>query len=217
MQEFSFRGIAPTNLNEANQHGEYRLSGTYTNAPINSDLYGILIVYESRGSTWTPSEEASSGASWIWQEIRTTNGAIYVRHAVNLSTSWSIWKQIEKEELDWKTATLAANISEGSGLGGTKGIKYKKVGNHVYVKGSIKCTWDGTNSLLLTTLPSDYRPTGYNLYFFQPLGGNNIARTYISSAGQIYLEWIKALSDGSSKTSENAWVEINMDFFTDLT
>lgn len=89
-KSLKFNNMAPSDLNNARTFGVYKLAGTYTNAPTSSAIYGILIVYESNGETWTPSE-GLGGDSWIWQEIRMTNGDTYRRYAANTSSSWSNW------------------------------------------------------------------------------------------------------------------------------
>lgn len=54
----------------------------------------------------------------------------------------------------WITATLESGVEASSGgNGGFKGIRYKKIGDRVYVEGSVSVTWDGSNAISLTTLP----------------------------------------------------------------
>lgn len=91
-KSLKYMGDAPSDLNDAKTFGIYHLGSTYTNAPISEAVYGILIVYQNKGATWNP-----TGGSWIWQEIRTTSGTIYIRNAVNSSDSWSEWKQVNKK------------------------------------------------------------------------------------------------------------------------
>lgn len=79
---FQHHGDAPSDLDNAITHGSYRLTNSYTNAPYTGTIYGILLVYESLGGTWQPSNQAS----WCWQIIMTTGGTIYMRTGVNSAT-----------------------------------------------------------------------------------------------------------------------------------
>ena len=106
-KSLKYNGAAPSNLNEATTYGIYSLSGTHTSSPI-SNTYGVLIVYENRGTTWDP----SNAGSWIWQEIRTTNGEIYKRNAVNSSTGWNKWFKEPKERLLFKSSLDTGNTSD---------------------------------------------------------------------------------------------------------
>ena len=91
---FKYNGDAPTDWNNARTFGIYHVGGIdYTNSPYDNYVYGVLIVYESYGGTWTPTEE-EAGASWIWQEFRGTNGNVFRRNAVNYSNVWSAWQQV---------------------------------------------------------------------------------------------------------------------------
>lgn len=116
------------------------------------------------------------------------------------------------EEGEWITATLNSGVkATDTGLGGFKGIRYRKIGNHVYVIGSVSTTWDGTNQRVLTTLPAGYRPK-FNHYVFCPLTSSNIARIYMASDGKVILEWVKSIANGNNITTELSWVSVNIDF-----
>ena len=154
MQEFSYRGNAPTDLNDARQFGIYHLSTstTTTNLPVTGDIYGILIVYQNKGGTWIPSESAG-GNSWIWQEIRTTTGEIFTRYATNLSTSWSQWK--EMSDSGWNALTPISPFTTNVLVP----LRYRKLNNVVYVFGFIY--YNNTTPTFGTTiaqLPQGFRP-----------------------------------------------------------
>lgn len=89
-KSLKYIGNAPTDWNDAKTFGIYHVNGTYTNAPTSSQIWGVLIVYENKGGTWTP--VTSGSGSWIWQEFRDTSGKIYRRNATNTSNSWTSWR-----------------------------------------------------------------------------------------------------------------------------
>ena len=117
-------------------------------------------------------------------------------------------------QTDWIELTPADGVTT-PGTHGNGALRYRAEGKHVYLAGSVNAAWDGTNNKLIATLPSGYRPSqGDAVHSFQVTGGNKIARIYVAPTGEIYLEWKRNLSDGSSATDDN-WLELNMDFWTD--
>lgn len=89
-------------------------------------------------------------------------------------------KALKEDTADtgWIDCELEDGITGATaGYGGPAGIQYRQIGKVVYVRGSISATYDGSNSLLLTTLPytQDYRT-----YVFDVLTGSRIARLYIN-------------------------------------
>lgn len=117
-------------------------------------------------------------------------------------------------QTNWIELTPADGVTT-PGEHGNGALRYRAEGKHVYLAGSVNVAWDGTNNKLIATLPSGYRPSqGDAVHSFQATGGNKIARIYVAPTGEIYLEWKRNLSDGSSATDNN-WLEVNMDFWTD--
>jgi hypothetical protein len=96
-----YHGIAPTDLDEADTYGIYRLGDTHTHAPLTSGNYGILLVYESRGTK----RDSSSGTSWIVQ-LALIRGIIYQRYAYN--QAFTQWEEISNK---YKPAILYENTS----------------------------------------------------------------------------------------------------------
>lgn len=117
-------------------------------------------------------------------------------------------------QTNWIELTPADGVTT-PGEHGNGALRYRAEGKHVYLAGSVNTAWDGTNIKLIATLPEGYRPSqGDAVHSFQVTGGNKIARIYVAPTGEIYLEWKRNLSDGSSATDNN-WLEVNMDFWTD--
>ena len=116
-------------------------------------------------------------------------------------------------QTNWIELTPADGVTT-PGTYGNGVLRYRAEGKHVYVAGSIIATWDGTNNKLIATLPSGYRPANGNCYFLQVRGGQNVARVFIKTSGEIYIEWVKSLYDQSNNTG-SGWFDLNMDFWTD--
>lgn len=108
----------------------------------------------------------------------------------------------------WMSIPLASGISQGT-YGGRP--QYRKMGDIVYICGGVTgITSAGTR---VGTLPTGYRPSS-NRYFFGPSQGSAVTRWYITSAGDIYLEWCRMVADGSEVYSRTWW-EFDFWFFTD--
>lgn len=110
-KSLKYIGNAPTDWNDAKTFGIYNVSGTYTNAPTSSQIGGVLIVYENRGSVWNP---GTPSGSWIWQEFRDTSGKIYRRNATNTSNSWTSWRLDEPIETVSTTSGTAIKYPNGT-------------------------------------------------------------------------------------------------------
>ena len=139
----------------------------------------------------------------------------YTRYALTLDESIDgVWTTYYvPAQTNWIELTPADGVTT-PGTYGNGVLRYRAEGKHVYVAGSINAAWDGTNNKLIATLPSGYRPANGNCYFLQVRGGQNIARVFVNTSGEIYIEWVKSLYDQSSNTG-SGWFDLNMDFWTD--
>ena len=112
-------------------------------------------------------------------------------------------------KVDWITLTPASGVTtpNDNNYGGGE-LKAGKIGSHVYIRGSVLAKSGAT----LCTLPSGYRPWDGNHYKIAPCGGARIARLYVARNGELYLEWVRNLSDGNAYTTA-VWVDCAMDFW----
>ena len=69
--------------------GLYRIAGQYSNAPISSTFYGVVMILTNDGGIWRKTDNSS----WLWQIVFTTGGAIYQRLGIN-GTAPESWKQL---------------------------------------------------------------------------------------------------------------------------
>ena len=111
-------------------------------------------------------------------------------------------------DAEWIYPTLTNGTTPGGAGSGT--LRYKKLGNHVFIMGSVTIT-PSTSSVTIFTLPEGYRPIS-NVYKLAAMGGKRIARLYANPSGLFVLEWTVDISDGASYTNSN-WVECSMDFW----
>lgn len=110
----------------------------------------------------------------------------------------------------WKTLSLNSGISVGS-LCGTP--SYKKVGHKVYIRGGISFTAQGTNTIMVCTIPSAIKPT-HSIYKMTSLSGHRLARIGVSTGGNLFIDWVFNI-DGTACTSNIRWLDINISFWID--
>ena len=121
-----------------------------------------------------------------------------------------------RHKLDEDTGWIDLTLEEGISISSVNGInqtpQYRKVGNHVFIRGHVSVTWDGTNVIKVAQLPA--KPLK-NVYKFTTLNGASIGRIYADSLGWLVIEWIKWIPDGASQTETKAWLSLDIDYWTD--
>lgn len=110
----------------------------------------------------------------------------------------------------WKDLTLESTCTEG-GYSGTP--QYRKIGNHVYIRGSVLLTLS-SSTVTFANLPEGFRPSRF-FYKTNMAQGNCIWRQTVSDNGKMNCEWVIDTVDSTKKTSGTAWIELNIDFLTD--
>ncbi len=114
------------------------------------------------------------------------------------------------KDTGWKNLTLATGVKEGT-LCGTP--QYRKIGNHVFIRGSISFTLSDS-TFIFATLPETYRPKNI-IYRMCSTGGNRIARLGVRADGSMFIDWIFNLNGTTKFTGSITWLDINIDFFID--
>ena len=153
----------------------------------------------------------------IEQDTSGTSYESYIEPEIYVLNSNGIYEKLVKKVSDtgWLNVALSSGVNPASnGLGGAVGLQYRKIDNHVYVRGSVTFNNTGEGTITLAILPAEFRPK-LNHYRFNCLTERNIARVFISNYGGVNVEWIRSLSDGSNITGEISWLGVDMDFFTD--
>lgn len=92
--------------------------------------------------------------------------------------------------------------------------QYRKIGNHVYIRGRLATTadYDG-ESITVFKIPSKYRPSATNFRTARVVGPR-FGSVYVGSLGNLTLEWIWSLETGRV-TGALKWVDISIDYFID--
>ena len=117
----------------------------------------------------------------------------------------------------WVTVSSFSNgITQATGTSWYTTVKYRKIKNHVYIKGhvTIPSTWTGHDVWDIFTLPTGYRPANRK-YALNPMTNKNVARIIFDTDGRVILEWVASMTDGSYVSGELSWVQIDGDFLID--
>ena len=110
----------------------------------------------------------------------------------------------------WITLPLASGISaseSGRGL-----PQYRKIGNHIYIRGTVDVTVSDSK-VLVATLPSGYRPSRVE-YNLQTCNGARIAQIFVNAYGELKIDAVYNLSDGSIYNGD-LWVQVVIDYYVD--
>ena len=114
----------------------------------------------------------------------------------------------------WTTVTDLPTVVTDPAVA-TKGVRYRKIGNQVFLSGRIGLTADyAGGAVLIFTLPSGYRPT-HNTYRFSACSGARITRLFVQSGGAVRIEWIYDMGTSAVVSGAISWVDLDCDFFTD--
>lgn len=92
-------------------------------------------------------------------------------------------------------------------------VRYRKKGGVVYINGTfgLKNKTAGANKVLFT-LPDGYRMSSGFYYFVNTSSGTVMSRYILNANGQVSLEWIRKLTDGTEMTGNIVWAGIDTCF-----
>ena len=111
---------------------------------------------------------------------------------------------------EWIYPEVINGVTPGN-VGST--LRYRKIGQHVYFAGSVQITGSSTNSIIICNVPEEYRPIA-SFYKLVPVGGERLARIYMSVGGNLTLEWAINIKDASRYTTNN-WIDLTFDYWVD--
>lgn len=114
----------------------------------------------------------------------------------------------------WITISSFSNSLSQSSQSFSPTCAYRKIGNHVYIRGHVQTpsSWTGTTASTVFTIPSGYRPSTRK-YVMNAMTGARLARVFIDTNGNLTLEWTRNMSDGSAISGALTWVDIAVDYF----
>ena len=93
----------------------------------------------------------------------------------------------------------------------SQNVQYRKINNHVYIRGTIEITNFLANTQVFT-MPEGYRPN-FSEWSINAAAGSNVARVLVNKDGVLKVEYVRNLTDGALFTSDLTWVDISIDYF----
>lgn len=121
------------------------------------------------------------------------------------------WRKIIPTDTGWQTLT----IDETTGYSAsTPAPQYRRIDGHTYIRGRVIVDMDTVPSAtaVFATLPYNERPA-QNLYRLIPGEGDRMARLFVSSSGEINVNYFKTYS-GDPVTGQH-WLQLDCDFLID--
>ena len=112
----------------------------------------------------------------------------------------------------WTTLTVESGITTPS-TDGDGVLRCMRIGKHVFMRGSILAAIASGTNKLISTLPTEFRPSGV-IHWYPGCGGQNLSRAFVHTDGSITIEWNLKLSNGSAFTSQT-WFDFNFDYWID--
>ena len=157
----------------------------------------------AKGTTFTPSVDSAGNLSW------TNDGGLDNPATVNIKGD----SGDSVEDTGWLPLTLEDGITVHDGSFAVA-PQYRKIGNHVYIKGHIYTSVPSGGSKLIATMPDGFRPPIGTHYDLGECGGQRVARIYSNSGGNLAVEWVANISSSGQYTGVG-WIQIDMDYLTD--
>lgn len=194
----------PIEINRVCEYDNPEYTGTYTlNLGVDEDGEGSIIWRGVGGAFTAPFCKVGIGKDGVWfsKPLAVEVGGTGARNADDAA------KNLEGA---WVPITPTNGTTPG-GVGGA--LRYRKIGNHVYIIGTVNISASSDSSVCICTMPEGLRPL-YNTYKLVAVGSQRIGRLYITNNGNLNLEWIVTIKDGASYTKEN-WVDCTFDYWLD--
>lgn len=205
-------------LNSYKEFGVYNITSNATaqslvNRPC--DKAGVLIVSSSNG-------DAKQSGSWVYilQSYRTFDGKYeYYRLMYTGATAdeWTYNKWEARSNMFWASLGLATGVSTATVDAGRyqKGCFYRVVNeNHVYVSFNCAFTYSGSSIKISgSQIPSPYRPLR-TINAYCPTNGRAMARVYVDTSGNVYLDHVQKITDSSDTSSYSVtWIDGYIDYW----
>lgn len=166
----------------------------------NQNVYNALL--EIGNGT---ADDARSNAFVVYSNGRAELGADPTT-AMGVATKQYVDNAISATDTGW------VNLTPSTGTWSY--LKCRRIGNIVYVRGyATSFSYSGT-ATVLTTLPTQFRPTDI-IYVYGFLAGRRMSRWYITDAGNLGIDWAANISDGSVYTDNATWHEFNTTYMVD--
>lgn len=158
----------------------------------------------AKGTTFTPSVDSAGNLSW------TNDGGLNNPATVNIKGEKGD-SGATVTDSGWQVLTLQSGV-DAADTSFAVTPQYRKIGNHVFVKGHVKCSVP-SGGTLIGVLPEAYRLPHGTHYDIGECGGQRVSRIYADADGNLKCEWIQNIAGGAF--TNETWIQIDMDYLTD--
>lgn len=157
-----------------------------------TQLHTSAFDYDGIAIEWTDVQASSLPYGYVSATLRTTD-----------DTGWIA------------VSSFLNSFSQASTAWESK-CKYRKIGNHVYLKGCVKTpsSWTGSTPTTVLQLPDGYRPKT-RVYKLTSATGGRVVRFFADTDGKVMIDWTLNISDGSFASGELSWIQLDIDFLID--
>lgn len=206
-------------LNNYKEFGVYNIASntvaeTLLNCP--SAQAGTLIVSSANGS-------GKNSGEWIYilQKYTTIDGKYEFYRLVYTSATAEEWlynKWEARSNKFWEGLGLSDSVSASeinNGRYKSDDCYYRVVDeNHVYV--AFNCAFTYNNQTIMVSknpIPKKYRPTR-SVYAICATGGRAVARVFVTSSGNVGIDWIQLLPSAEATASSTVyWIDGYIDYW----
>ena len=158
----------------------------------------------AQGVTFTPSVDSAGNLSW------TNNGGLDNPETVNIKGEKGD-SGASVTDTGWQVLTLSDGVTAADTSFAVT-PQYRKIGNHVFIKGHAKCSVP-SGGTLIGVLPEGYRLPHGTHYDIGECGGTRVSRIYADAGGNLKCEWIQNIAGGAF--TNETWIQIEMDYLVD--
>ena len=218
-------GKAKVSISNSDDLNSFKTFGVYavTQNDKAEEIKNIPVPYAGRliVSSGNGSGQQSGAYTYILQEYITHNGRYYCYRELYTTDDESDWHfndWVIRGAGDWIDLGFSNDVStSNSSIGRAENGKccYRVVdGNHVYV--AFNCAFNYANAQLQVNsnaIPSKYRPDN-TVTAICAIGGRAVARINVNSSGNILVEWIQSIQNGTKTESGTvSWVDGYIDYW----
>ena len=156
-------------------------------------------IYPQQNGNWSSSNTYKKG------QLATYLGKLYRnKTATNTSTTPS------SDTTNWENITFYDSVYDTGWINitATKGtwsiLRYRVIGKTVHIEGnasSFKWSGSGGDSIKDSAIPSEYCPPNWSRHFIVRTSGSRLCNFYVTTAGNIGVDYIINVSNGSNYTT----------------
>lgn len=172
-----------------------------------ADQFYSTVQNRDVGTEFTLIDFNASGKSIAIGKVSEETEGIEIALPIILTGKHSEWKRV--------TSYMTNVVTDPpSDVAWAAPLRYRKIGNHVYINGYVSLTSDYEGGFVaVADIP--HKPTYCEYYTLTTTSVNDIAQIGVTKDGTLIIYWIKSIFGGGTALGKISWVYISIDYFTD--